>query len=255
VISGAVTTKSVQALEACPATGPAALARVWNEKAPVLREELQPLAYTSIRLQDERLYRAALSALGRSGDTEVRLAAMEVLVGYYNPAYAASPTYLTSGTVGDPIPRRAHALASVPEVARATRLAEIQDALVNLVRDPDPVVRTASLKLRQAFANEAPESVPIAGGSVVLRAGCGDRVAIESTADIMLPLRVQVLGSSYDQAFYHRGMVDGRGSRTPLLLPKGTVIVTVGGREVARLEKRDMKCPPSTAGPASTIAP
>jgi hypothetical protein len=177
----------------------------------------------------------------------MRLAALEVLAAYYSPELAASSEYLTSARVGDPIPGSVHhALSSgAAETLPDQRRREIATLLALLVQsDPDPVVRGAALRLRQGLAYRDPKNIPVQADVVSLAAGCGPRVTLQSRADISLPLRVRVLGTSYDQTFWLKGLVNGQPSKIPLALPRGTVVAGVGDQELTRLSKRDAPCPP-----------
>lgn len=244
---GEATKDDVGRLARCPVTGPAALSKVWSDPALSARIGTTLLVRAATDLPDARLFRAVLAVGGdRSKASATRLAALEVLVSYYDPRFAASAQYLNEGKIGDPIPMRAfHPPTAGAEALPMDRANEIHSLLVNLVQDSDGVVRNAALRVRQGLAYVDPEHTPVAQGVITLLAGCGPRVTLRSSADISLPLRVRVLESSYDQVLWLKGLVDGQPSKLLLGLPKGAVVVTVGGNEVARLTRREGPCPPS----------
>jgi hypothetical protein len=176
----------------------------------------------------------------------VRLAALQVLAAYYDPKFHALPEWLRTAHVGDPIPMNVHGggrkgVTPLPE----SRTAELPALLARLARnDADPTVRHAALLLRQGLAFRNPVNTPVQPGTVSLIAGCGDRVTLRSTENILLGLQVSVLGTSSVHTIWLKGSPEAKPMTTLMSLPAGTVVVTYGGRELARLSERHAPCPP-----------
>ena len=116
------------------------------------------------------------------------------------------------------------------------------------------VVRDAALRLRAWLAFSNPAHTPVAPGSIVLVAGCGNLVTVESFADVATPFILRVLGTPYHDEVALAGLKetlifkappDGQPRTILKALPRGTVTATVGENEVARLPDTDRKpCPP-----------
>lgn len=237
---------NLEALSECPISGPAVLAKVWQSRGVVSHAELEALVDVSKSLRDGRVYRSVVStSTNNSAARSSRLAALRVLTSFYNPALNPSVEFLTSSRPGSTIPRVIHenlgrGAVPLPE----SRKTEFLSMLAGLSRsEPDDTVRLAALRLRQALAFFDPAHTPVNASTISLLAGCGSRVKLQSSADIALPLRIRVLGASYDQQFVLAAAQDGRSSKLPLGLPKGVVVVSYGGRELARLSDRNAPCP------------
>jgi hypothetical protein len=247
VLQGRFAEADVQFLSRCPSSGPVALARVWSRPLDRSSELMTAIVEASIKLRDARLYRSLLAVGGQSRRSSTdRLAALQVLTAYYDPSFFPTAAYLTSAAEGDPIPVRLHR-AGRPgaEPLPDSRSAEFLHMLARLsAADSDPLVRAAARRLRAALAATDPENTPIPGGAVTLTAGCGTRVTLGSTADIGLPIRVQVLESTFDHTYSLRGATRESPVKVLLSLPPGTVVASYGGREVARLVRREAPCPP-----------
>jgi hypothetical protein len=143
-------------------------------------------------------------------------------------------------------PRRLHShFYPVAQQLKPGRRGEYPALLWRLSTDNgDPTVSLVAAKLRQSLAQVDPDNTPIAPGVVRAQAGCGDRVDLWAAADVTLPLRVRVLGTASDATYYLIGNWYKQEIPFTLRLPPGTVVVTYGNREVARLADRPKtRCP------------
>jgi hypothetical protein len=237
----------VERLAECPVSGPSALAELWSRRNLAATADLSTVVTASRRIRDSRIYRSILSSAADAGrPSQTRLGMLQVLIAYYDGGFSPSFEYLTRSHLGDPIPVAMHAVGFAgSSPLPATRFVEVPRILAQLARqDPDSVVRAAALRLRQALALRDPANTPVAPGAVRLVAGCGPRVTLFSEENVLLTIRVRVLGDPYDQTFGMRGAAGGRASSLSLALPPGTVTASYGTRELARLAKRDAPCPP-----------
>lgn len=248
VSAGSAGHNVVERLSGCPVSGPPALARAWQRHTTLTARELSARLWTSVRLRDGRLYPTVRTAAGDPAQpTDTRLVALQVLASYFDSTLAPSSEYLRGAALGSPIPRTTgapHGPGATPLLAG--RAAEIVTTVAALAAgDPDPVVRSAALRLRQGFALVAPGTTPLAPGAIQLVAGCGRRVLLRSTADVDLPVEVIVgSGAVYRQTLPLRGAASGRPVERLLGLPPGPVTALVGGHVVAKLSLRNAPCRP-----------
>lgn len=242
-----VTGAQLGALSACKASAPAALSREWMRTHSRTSEAREALVHASRQIRDRRVQEAVeRTAMLSDRETDDRVAALRVLISYYDPSSVPSHAYLTGGQVGDPIPLTTHLSGGTGREPLADGFRQsFLELLASLASsDGDATVRGAALRLRQSLVWRDPESTPLPANAVTLEAACGSRVNLLSHADVGLPVRVKVLGSGFDHIKY-TGPSSGRGpSRQPLGLPAGVVVAYIGTREVARLERRDTPCPP-----------
>jgi hypothetical protein len=227
-------------LRACPAAGPDAFAAFWSAGTPNDSPGLEFLVGETVRARDARPYAAVMAAATTRGRPQLqRLAALRVLTGYYQPGLNPTFEYLTStnGYVGLSIPFTPHAYGVAGRSPLPTSVRrEVPELFARLAAsDADPVIRGAALRLRQGIAFRDPGNTPVGPGAVTLVAGCGPRVTLRSTADVILKLDVRVLGTDFARGFALSAAEGGRPSEMLLALPAGVVTASLGGREVARL--------------------
>jgi hypothetical protein len=204
------------------------------------------LVHTSATLRDARLYDAVLGvARSPVQATTVRLAALRVLMAYYSLGLDPNETWLRTSTLGDPIPvAMDQAAVTGANPLPPSLVTNMPSLMADLAHSDDPVVAGAALRLRQSLASDDPEHTPVQPNAVRLIAKCGNSVVLQSTLDVTLPLRVQVLGSSFEKTVSPRAWSGGRPMEIPMLLPPGTVVVSYGsGHELARLTSRNAACP------------
>lgn len=245
IVRGRLTDTQASSLSDCRQTGPSALATLWLQPDPDARN-LDRLAEASSVLRDSRLLTAALAASkDEAAPSPTRIAALRVLASFYSRELWPSTDYLRSGSLGDPIPitmdkNAKDGSSPLPSTFRK----EIQQAVLKLTNAGNKQIAHAAAMLRQGFAFLDPSNTPIVANSIILTAGCGPRVTLESRADIGLDLRVTVLGTNYDQHFMVRGRQNDVDGSLKLALPPGTVVVAFGTTEVARLSIRSAPCAP-----------
>jgi hypothetical protein len=236
-------------LASCRSAGPDALANAWSRTGSLSAEDLASLTKASSRVRDLRLYRAVLSV----GDdpshaTRDRIGALQALASYYNLDFSASARWLTTANVGDPIPRAAIAPVDTAGLLPlpTSLIADFPRFLARLANESrDTTVAHAALRLAQAIAWNDPEHIPVPPSAIQLVAGCGNRVILESTLSIVVPITIRVSGSSYDRTLTPTRWVGGPPNRITLALPLGTVVATYGaGHEIARLNDRNAPCRP-----------
>ncbi len=86
-------------LTLCPSSGPAALAQLWPAQRSRSRSQRDALVETSGSLRDDRLFRAVSGiAIGSRYPTADRIAALRVLIRYYDPTFAPTDADLLSST-------------------------------------------------------------------------------------------------------------------------------------------------------------
>jgi hypothetical protein len=229
-------------MRACPArTG---LVRLWTSQAALAGYDADALRASTSGVNDGEVFSAVLAAAARNDVArEARLGALGALMTYVAAELVPTRAYLTQAHLGDAVPR-ASAYSTIagatPLPASARR--DVAATISAIARgDPDPVVAKAARLLRQSLAYSHPELISVDTSAVTLEAGCGPRVLVRSAAEIVLPLRIRVLGSRYSERFD----VVGVGSSKPLLLalPPGTVVAELAGHELARLSTRTAPCP------------
>lgn len=160
--------------------------------------------------------KAVVSAAGNTGrPSTVRLAALQVLAAFYDPKFDALAEWLRTAHAGDPIPMSVH----------------------------------GGGRLRQSVAFRDSANTPVQPGSVSLTAGCGNRVTLSSTENILLGLQLSVLGAWPVHTVWLKGSPEGKPVTILMSPPPGTVVVTYGGRELARLSERHAPCPPGLVIP------
>lgn len=232
----------------CPESGPTTLGEAWERSSANSAAERAALVEATGYLRDRRLFDAVVNvATDGSRPAPDRVAALQALMRYYDPSYAPSFEALTSRSaersvatrVGGPGPVR----GTVPLPASTRK--QIGDVLAQLTNsEQSPTVRTAARVLRQRLAYDDPAHTPVAGGAISLVAGCSDRVTLRSTADVDLEVNLEVVGASFVRKYGIRAGTVEQPTDLLLGLPKGTVVVTYGGRELARLSERNAPCPP-----------
>jgi hypothetical protein len=231
----------------CPESGPVTLAALWTRRDAVGVATRAALVEESGSLRDTRLMDAVVG-VATGGDRPVadRLAALQVLMRYYDRRYVLSVDDLSTESIGSPIPR---SVGGPPPVYGSSPLAQTTRGTIGTMlstlasSDADHAVRHAALRLRQGLAFADPANTPLPEGSITLVAGCGSRVMLRSTADVDLELQLRVLGTSYARAKSISAGSVAKPRQLLLGLPAGTVVATYGGREVARLTERNASCP------------
>ena len=237
---------AIWSVSRCPSSGPAELAVLWGQPGVASGVTRRTVVDASGSLRDSRMFSAILG-VARGSDRPVadRLAALQVLMRYYDARYAPSVENLTVTAIGSPItrvvggPPPLNGASPLPSTTRQ----QIADVLAQLsAADRDSTMRVAALRLRQALAFDDPTNTPLRAGSVSLIAGCGSRVTLRSTADVELELQLRVLGTNFDKVRGIRAGSTMKPRSLLLSLPSGIVVASYGGREVARLTERNAPC-------------
>jgi len=233
----------------CPMTGPAALATLWKEATTSSKTERHALVEATANLKDGRLFSAAANVATDGGRSVAdRISALQVLMRYYDTRYAPSFEALTSPHAERNVslriggPRTVD--GSVPVPATANR--QIGELFAQLASSAEgnATVREAARVLRERLAHDDPENTPLADGAITLVAGCGERVTLQSTADVALSIKLEVLGTAFSRRYGIRAGTKEKPAALLLSLPKGTIVASYGGRELARLTERNASCPP-----------
>jgi hypothetical protein len=240
-------TAAIRSASGCPSSGPTALAVMWIQRAAADDATRAALVEASSSLRDTRVFDAVAGiATARDRPVGDRLAALQVLMRYYNRRYVPSVEDLTSGPPGSPITRRVGGPAPVngsSPLAETTR-GEIGALLSMLASsDGDSTLRGAALRLRQRLAFDDPVNTLLPAASITLVSECGPRVMLRSTADIDVGLQLRVLGTSFARTRAIRAGSVEMPTQLSLELAAGTVVASYGGREVARLTDRNASCP------------
>jgi len=239
----------IERLGTCPSSGPDALKAAWQSAGSMAEPELAALVQSSKRTRDARVYGAVSTITADGGrPAELRLASLSVLSTYYRPDLAPSMGWLRSAHVGDPVPAIADGYSTPGAVPLPeTRSVDFPALLARLARsDPDSNVAKAALRLRQYMALSDPDHTPIAANAVRLAAGCRNILTLQSTLDVTIPLRVQIVGTKTEHTYTLKRWVSGPPVQLTLDLPPGPVLVTYGnGHELARLTDRKGPCPAS----------
>ncbi|MGH7627726.1 MAG: hypothetical protein ACREOJ_20720 [Gemmatimonadaceae bacterium] len=244
----------------CPSSGPEALAEVWDRHEKRDAHARAMLIEATSALRDARLFERLVNVATTAGygDTN-RVAALVVLVRYEHPDYAPSVHDLMAVRTPPPflsapsIPRRLDGAPpmdgtfALPDSAGRT----LGRTLYSLARrEPDGPVRRAAQSLRATLAFDDPADTPLDSGVIALIAGCEQRVALESVADVDVPIRLRVVEAGYDRTAGVRAGSESHPARVNFWLPYGTVVAMYGDREVARLSERNV-CPASTGAAQS----
>lgn len=241
----------IQRLAACGISGPEAVAGLWRQ-APIATD-VDLLAGVSGALRDERVYLAVSQvAASTSRPAAERLQALRVLYALLGngdlPRYEALLRPRIGGmpydveTESSPHRRRG---VPVERPLDEARVAQLPSLLYQLATsDGDPLVRGAAARLRQAIARTDPDNTPLPPGVIHIAAECRGVVALWSTADIFLPVRIQVPGTGFERAQGLPGEWADPHARARFRAPDGVVVVTFGSRELVRLTDRTVAgCP------------
>lgn len=247
------TVSALDHLAECPVSGPPALSVAWARPVAPGTPEFNSLLSTSSTVRNATLYRTILGIAADAGrPTAVRLGVLGLLARYYDPKWEATPEWLTTARVGDEVPHNMH-YRPAPRPDRSI-VSEFPKLVTQLAwNDPDPVVRGAALRLRAWLAVSDPANTPVAPNSIVLVAGCGNDVTVESFADVTTPFTLRVLGTPYRDEIGLAGLKDTRIFKAPpngqprkilKSLPAGIVTASVGGFEITRLPdtERHKRC-------------
>jgi len=198
-------------------------------------------------MRDARVLNAVLGVASSAGySAEGRLAALSVLLRYYDNSYAPlnaefvrDPAHVLLAQVVD-APGQYNGARPLPGDVRARIAREIAQISTT---DGDASFRRVARRVRQALAYTDPANTPLDAGAISLIAGCGRRVTLRSSADIDLPVEVRVLGTKFANGAGIRAGTTTRPTDRLLGLPAGVVVASLGGREVARLTQRNAPCP------------
>jgi hypothetical protein len=232
----------------CSASGPAALAEVWKRNGVGSSEVRNVLVDATSALRDTRLFDVIVGvATNEDRPPMDRLAALQVLMRYYNPSYAPSIENLRTAPEWSSVARRVDGPLPIDGSSPLgdSARARIASTLARLgASESDTTVRNAALVLRQTLAFDDPENTPLAPGAITLVAGCGRRVTLRSTADVAVEVVLRVLGTTFETTHGIRAGSQTKPAKILLGLPSGIVVASYGGREVARLEARNAPCPP-----------
>lgn len=172
-----------------------------------------------------------------------RLVALETLMRMHDPKLEAAPAWMLTAMVGDPIPVSAHGWGR--SSAPPSHTTDVPQLLAELSwNERDPGIRHAAQVLRQSLELSDPGHSPLRPGAISLTVACGDRVTLESTENITLPLLVIFEGSAQADSIWLKGVVNGQPSTHRMYPPAGPIAVTYAGRQVARLtQRRSNPCP------------
>jgi hypothetical protein len=234
----------------CPSTGPAALAELWTTRGAGDGNARMNLVEATASLRDPRLFDViARIAAAADRPRPDRLAALLVLMRYYDPRYGPGMEDLAGSIYGASVPMNIHSPAPVtgPSPATVALRRQIGALFARLAAsDDDAAVRTGAGRLRQVLARRDPANTILPDGAITLVAGCGTRVTFSSTADVEIDVQLRVLDTPFQKMYgISAGSVERPRSHL-LSLPAGTVVASYGGREVARLTERKTPCPPGT---------
>ncbi len=237
----------VRDLVRCSTAGTQGLVVLWGRHAALSDATLEVLVDAS-RWPRARAVTQQLEATlaGRHG-ARVTHAALAAAVSAFDVAFdvafAPRADEIAALQLGAGLPKQMHAPASTP--ADRTQKARLAMLVAQLATGhPDATVRVSALAVRQQLALLEPGLTPLAPDAVQLVAKCGRQTELVSTADISLPVRLTVLGTTYDQLVGIGAAMNGTASRALLLVPHGVVVAKLGDREVARLTNRKVPCPP-----------
>lgn len=237
----------VRDLVRCSTAGTQGLVVLWGRHAALSDATLEVLVDAS-RWPRARAVTQQLEATlaGRHG-ARVTHAALAAAVSAFDVAFdvafAPRADEIAALQLGAGLPKQMHAPASTP--ADRTQKARLAMLVAQLATGhPDATVRVSALAVRQQLALLEPGLTPLAPDAVQLVAKCGQQTELVSTADISLPVRLTVLGTTYDQLVGIGAAMNGTAARALLLVPHGVVVAKLGDREVARLTNRKVPCPP-----------
>jgi hypothetical protein len=225
-------------LAGCPTSGLQALASLWARSG----QPVPGLAETTMRLHDARLLEAVKNAAATTAmPTANRLAALQVLINYFNPDYVASIDYMLRTNI-QTIPTRLGGAA--PTQGGTPLPADVRIQVGRLlatisVSDPDASVRRVAHRVRQSLAYADPANTPITAGAITLVAGCGREVFLRSTADIDVNVTLRTADGSFAHVYGVRAGSPQKPGQLDLALPTGTIIAQYDGREVSRLSARN----------------
>lgn len=246
--SGHRNAEAIERTAQCPVSGPSALGEVWERVSELSGAERGHLVEATSLIRDVRLLNSVVAVATDPGRADQdRVAALQVLMRYYNPGYAPSFAALLSKDESRAVatridgPQPINGAVALP----ATTRKQIGAVLAQLsASDPSSAVQGAARLLRSQLAYDDPENTPVADGMISLVAGCGRRVTLRSTADVGLRIDLTVVGTSFSRTYGIRAGTKMNPAELLLGLPKGAVAASYGGRELARLSERNAPCPP-----------
>lgn len=213
----------------CP-DGPAAIAARWRttDDRP---EALLQLRTWNFTIRDQRIAEVAIAvARDAARPTDVRLVALQTLIGYVDSSRTMELTYLRNPGAFPHLASVTHPTTRVGTQPPAADLrARVYAVSRELTADPNPIVARASKAVWQALTDEWPALALLPGGSVVLENVCGQKFRITNHNDIALSLDLEI-GSGYRPL---GARVPAQGSQERTVNAKDTVRLRFGGREVA----------------------
>lgn len=186
--------EAVLSMAYCDVTGPPVLIARWNA-ASTDTATISLIEWTSARLRDARLLTALVSMVQRrSATVDRRLAAMWVLVSYFDPRRGVSGDDLLApdstkglfstfdfGTIDGSQP--------FPSSYRTTIATAMQAVAAN---DVNEQVRNAAAFLRRELYWISPASTPLLPGGFVLKYVCGNRFEMRNYDNVPMILRYRV---------------------------------------------------------------
>jgi hypothetical protein len=210
----------------CP-DGPAAIATRWRTT-----DDLHHLRTWNYMIRDQRIAEAVLAvARDASRPTDLRLMALETLIGYFDSSATIRLEELRN-------PRRFPSLASVTHpttrVGTQPPAQDLPDRVYALSRDltadPNPAVARAAKAVWQALTDARPAIASLPAGTVTMENLCGATFHITNNSDIDLSVEL----ATTPEKPVRQIRLPARATRELGARDSGTVrLLLTGGRELA----------------------
>ncbi len=191
-------------LKFCGVSGPSAVAALW----PGFTADdttLSVLVGTSRFLRDSRIATAVrATALNQSKPQRLRIAALRVLVNYFDSTMVTIAGQLElaqGGTAGNLYGETGFRPTRTTSPLSAAAPVEIGGTLATLASGPNPVVKAAARFIRGSLYHGNPAATPLLSGAVGLTYTCGNRFRVRNTGDIGVNVSYQVVGVAETKTF------------------------------------------------------
>lgn len=228
---------AVDQLKHCLAVAGRVGARLWEENGRPA--ELQrALASMSMELRDRQLLEALLRVAQDRGRLQSdRVLALRATVRYVDPSFAVSESTLLNPSAGPVDLRPTHVgpdrVGAEPPDA-GTRARVLQAIAQISMGTGDETMGRAARFLRQSLAYAYPSETPLSPGSITVAWDCRGHLRLSSTADIALPLTLEMPSIHRTQSI-EMAASNGTGPaiQTRQLNYEGPIVLKLGTRQVA----------------------
>lgn len=243
--------EALEGLRACGISGPPIFASLWSNATtdPTL---LGALVGGSLMLRDSRILNALILVAQSTSPTAIRLSALQVLTSYADTFTVPSMGELNAPHIGNILPSNDHVGLEEPSSPLTLSAGASIGALFRdlALQDPDPLVKSAALYLRQGMSYRKPQITPIAASALDLAFLCNKRFRLRNGENIGFRITYAVQNTTESRFIDLRAPASGQAYSEVIVDTKNTgpVDIFYNGQVVASHPGTDPGCiPPPTA--------